>query len=111
MMADEKYTVGKGAVHASSRHGVDEATLASFPRDWKFHYGALSSLGNFDGAGGREAVITWEEGGASRKQGSISDAQWEILKLAFQGNGKIAVLSDKTGIDWMFDYRFLEVSR
>ena len=37
--------------------------------------------------------------------------QWEIFKLAFMTTGRVAVLSDRTGQGWMYDYRFLEAVR
>ena len=100
-------TGGKAAapglnVTAPQLSELDAATL---------HYGKITGIGDFSQAGGREVVIVWDQGGASRKQGGISDAEWEIFKLAFSGSsGRIAVLSDfVTG--WQFDYRFLEAQR
>jgi hypothetical protein len=75
-----------------------------------WHYGMITGIGDFSQAGGREVVIVWDQGGASRKQGGISDAEWDIFKLAFSGTGRIAVLSD-FGTNWQFDYRFLEAQR
>lgn len=98
-----------------SRHlsDIDQFTLESVGAAAAFawHYGTVSGLGFFSTAGGREVVIVWDEGGASRQQGSISDQDWEIFKLAFAGRGRISVLSDKAGQDWKFDYRFLEAQR
>jgi hypothetical protein len=68
-------------------------------------------LGHFEIVGGREVTIIWEEGGVSSQQGDITDEQWEIFKLAFLSTGRIAVLSDQQGEDWMSDYRFLEAVR
>jgi len=62
-------------------------------------------------AGGREAVIVWEEGGVTSQQGDINDGQWEVFKLAFVTTGRIAVLSDEEEEGWMNDYRFLEAVR
>jgi hypothetical protein len=56
-------------------------------------------------------TVIWEEGGVSSQQGEITDEQWEIFKLAFLSTGRIAVLSDHQGKEWMHDYRFLEAVR
>ena len=74
------------------------------------HYGTVLALGYFTTVGGREVVIQWDQGGGSRQQGNISDAQWEIFKLAFAGSGRISVLSDFV-TNWQFDYRFLEAEK
>jgi len=98
-------------ITAATQHELDQATLgaAKLRAVWTWHYGRVAGMGNFSTAGGREVVLTWDEGGASRKQGGISDEQWEIFTLAFNGSGRISVLSDKSDpIQWMFDYRFLE---
>jgi hypothetical protein len=50
-------------------------------------------------------------GGATTQQGDVSDEQWDVLKVAFLTTGRIAVLSDAEGEDWMYDYRFLEAVR
>jgi hypothetical protein len=79
---------------------------------FEWHYGRVTRLGNFEVVGGsREVTIIWEEGGITSQQSNISDEQWEILKLAFQTSGRIAVLSDKKDEGWMYDYRFLEAVR
>ena len=56
-------------------------------------------------------TIVWEEGGVSSQQGDITDDQWDIFKLAFRTTGRVAVLSDRPGDGWMYDYRFLEAVR
>jgi hypothetical protein len=91
---------------------LDAATLkaAGLVGTFTWHYGRVAGIGDFSQAGGHEIVIDWDQGGASRKQGGISDAQWEIFKLAFSGSGRIAVLSDSMN-DWQFDYRFLEAQK
>ncbi len=86
-----------------------QAREAGAKFDW--HYGRVSRLGNFEIAGGREAVIIWDEGGVSSQQGNISDEEWDILKLAFMSTGRIAILSDEQGDDWRSDFRFLEAMR
>ena len=91
---------------------LNAATLQanSLPGIYVWHYGTVLGIGDFSQAGGREIVIQWDQGGASRKQGGITDAEWEVFKLAFAGTGRVAVLSDfVTG--WQFDYRFLEAQR
>jgi hypothetical protein len=91
---------------------LDTATPQAngLPGTYTWHYGKITGIGDFSQAGGHEVVILWDQGGASRKQGGISDAEWEIFKLAFSGSGRVAVLSDLvTG--WQFDYRFLEAQR
>ena len=47
----------------------------------------------------------------SSQQGDITDEQWEIFKLAFVSTGRIAILSDQSEKNWMYDYRFLEAVR
>jgi len=71
----------------------------------------VTRLGSFALAGGKQVTIVWEEGGVTSQMGDISEEQWEIFKLAFQTTGQIAVLSDKEGEGWMYDYRFLEAIR
>jgi hypothetical protein len=68
-------------------------------------------MGHFEIARGRQVSVIWEEGGVSSQQGEITDEQWEIFKLAFLSTGRIAVLSDLQGEQWMHDYRFLEAVR
>jgi hypothetical protein len=50
-------------------------------------------------------TIAWGEGGSSSHVGDVSDAQWEVFKLAFKTSGRVAVLSDEPGDDWMYDYQ------
>ena len=79
---------------------------------FEWHYGRVTHLGSFCDVGvDREVTIVWEEGGVASQQGDISDAQWEIFKLAFMTSGRIDVLSDLAGEGWMYDYRFLEAAR
>ena len=79
--------------------------------DFLWHYGRVTRMGSFSGVGGREVVIVWEEGGVSSEVGSISDEEWEIFTLAFMTTGRVAILSDGPGEDWMSDFRFLEAVR
>jgi hypothetical protein len=55
-------------------------------------------------------TIAWEEGGSTSHVGEITDAQWEVFKLAFTVSGRVAVLSDEAE-GWWHDYRFLEAIR
>lgn len=59
-------------------------------------------LGNYEVASGRGVTVVWEEGGVTSQQGNVSDEQWDIFKLAFVTTGRIAVLSDQQGDDWMY---------
>ena len=94
---------------SSDAVGTAQAQEAGIKFEW--HYGRVTRLGHFEPAGGKEVVIVWEEGGVTSQQGNISDDQWEIFKLAFLTNGRVAVLSDAQGEQWMYDYRFLEAVR
>jgi len=76
-----------------------------------WHFGRVTRLGTYAVAGGRSVSVLWEEGGATSQQGEINDDQWEIFILAFKTTGRVAILSDQEGDDWMYDYRFLEAVR
>jgi len=97
-------------VHGSSSEALEEAQAKEAGSQFEWHYGRISRLGHFE-LSGREVVIVWEEGGVASHNGEISDAQWEILKLAFVTTGRIAILSDGMGDQWMNDFRFLEAVR
>jgi hypothetical protein len=105
-------TVPKLTVVTPQLSQLNAATLqaSGMPGTFTWHYGTVVGLGYFASAGGREVVIQWDQGGGSRQQGGISDAQWEIFKLAYAGSGRIAVLSDFV-TNWQFDLRFLEAQR
>ncbi len=90
---------------------LEEAQAQQAGPKFEWHYGRVTRIGHFDIAAGREVTIVWEEGGVTSQQGQISDAQWEIFKLAFLTTGRIAILSDEEGEAWMYDYRFLEAVR
>ena len=98
-------------VHGTSAEAVGAAQAKEAGAAYEWHYGRITRLGSFEIAGGREVVINWEEGGVAAQQGTITDAQWEIFTLAFMTTGRIAVLSDAEGQEWMYDYRFLEAVR
>jgi len=114
-MAKKKFEKApkKAEVLAKQRADIDVRTLEmlQLATAWRWHYGNVVGLGFFSTAGGREVVIQWDEGGSSRKQGGVSDEEWEVFKLAFEGTGRIAVISDKADPQWKFDYRFLEAQR
>jgi hypothetical protein len=92
----------------SDAEALQEAQAEQAGPQFEWHYGRVTRIGNFGEIGGREVTIIWEEGGVTSQQGDISDAQWEILKLAFLTTKRIAILSDSEGDTWMYDYRFLE---
>jgi hypothetical protein len=94
-----------------SSEAIQVAQAMKAGSEFEWHYGRVTRVGHFGVAGGREVVIVWEEGGVTSQQGNISDAEWEIFKLAFLTTGRIAVLSDEPEDNWMYDYRFLEAMR
>ena len=100
--------------HQMTRAGSDELEAAQAQRagsNFEWHFGRVTSMGVYEIANSRTVTILWEEGGISNQQGEITDEQWEILKLAFLGSGRIAILSDQEDKGWMYDYRFLEALR
>jgi len=97
--------------HQMGTEAVEKAQAKQAGAAFEWHLGRVTRLGHFEIAGGREVTIIWEEGGVSSQQGDITDEQWEIFKLAFMTTGRIAVLSDQSGEDWMRDYRFIEAVR
>ena len=108
----KKRAAGKGhQIHDPSTEGLEAAQATAAGTEFAWHYGRLTGLGTYDVEGGRGVTIAWEEGGASSYVGHLSDAQWEVLKLAFAAAGRVAVLSDQEGDAWMYDYRYLEVLR
>ncbi len=98
-------------LHRTGSEALETAQAKQAGAEFEWHFGRVTRLGNFEIAGGREVTIVWEEGGVTSQQGDLSDAQWEIFKLAFVTTGRIAVLSDRGGDGWMYDYRFLEAVR
>jgi phosphopentomutase len=90
---------------------LEEAQAKQAGTEFEWHLGRITRMGHFEIAGGRQVTVIWEEGGVSSQQGDITDEQWEIFKLAFLSTGRIAVLSDHPGKEWMHDYRFLEAVR
>lgn len=111
-MAKRRQESGEGhQVQGAGAVAVEEARAEKVGTAFEWHFGRVSRLGNFEPAGGRGVTITWDEGGTSTQQGSVTGEQWEIFKLAFMTTGRIAVLSDIEGDGWMYDYRFIEVIR
>jgi hypothetical protein len=97
-----------------TRAGSDEleaSRAAQAGADYEWHFGRVTSLGTIGITDSRTVTILWEEGGVSSQQGELTDEQWEIFKLAFVSTGRIAILSDLTDKNWMYDYRFLEAVR
>jgi hypothetical protein len=97
-----------------TRPGSDELELAQAEQvgsDFTWHFGRVTNLGFVEITKSKTVTILWEEGGISSQQGDISDAQWEIFRLAFVGSGRVAILSDQDEKYWMYDYRFLEAVR
>ncbi len=111
-MAKSKATQDKGhQLHRAGTEAIEAAQAERAGAQFEWHFGRVTRLGSYEVAGGRGVTIVWEEGAVSSQQGDISDEQWDIFKLAFLTTGRIAVLSDQEGNDWMYDYRFLEAVR
>jgi hypothetical protein len=110
-MAKKRVAAKGHQLHDPSAEGLEAAQATAAGAEYAWHYGRVTGLGSYDVAGGRGVTIAWEEGGASSHVGDITDAQWEVFKLAFAGSGRVAVLSDEPGDGWMYDYRFLEALR
>jgi hypothetical protein len=98
-------------IQSAGTSGLEAAQAKQAGAKFGWHFGRVSSIGSFAVAGGRAVTIVWDQGGVSSQQGDISDEQWEVFKLAFLSNGRIAILSDEDGEGWMYDYRFLEAVR
>jgi len=105
----KKRVASKGhQIHDPSAEGLEAAQATAAGAEFTWHYGRVTGVGSYDVEGGRGVTIAWEEGGASSHVGDITDAQWEIFKLAFKGAGRLAVLSDLEDDEWMYDYRYVE---
>ena len=106
-----KRAAGKGhQIHEPTADGLGAAQATAAGAEFVWHYGRLTSLGSYQAGDGRGVTIAWEEGGSTSHVGDITDAQWEIFKLAFTTAGRVAVLSDAAD-GWWHDYRFLEALR
>ena len=101
----------EGQLHEAGTEALEAAQAQQAGAEFEWHYGRVTRLGHAAIAGGNSVTIIWEEGGVSSVQGTLTDEQWEIFKLAFVTSGRIAVLSDEAGDGWMYDYRFLEAVR
>jgi len=96
-----------------SHRGADALELAQAKQegqDFQWHFGRVTRVGHYTVGDLKEVTIVWEEGGATSHH-DMSDAQWEIFKLAFLATGRIAILSEESGESWMYDHRFLEAVR
>jgi len=98
-------------LHGSGAEAVEAAQAERAGSSFEWHSGRITRMSHHEVGGGRGVTIFWDEGGVTSQHGSISDDQWEIFKLAFKTTGRVAVLSDQEGEDWMYDYRFLEAAR
>ena len=111
-MADQTAaTPSEGQLHEAGAAALHAVQAQQAGAEFEWHYGRVTRLGHAAIAGGNSVTIIWEEGGVSSVQGTLTDEQWEIFKLAFVTTGRIAVLSDEAGDGWMYDYRFLEAVR
>ncbi len=111
-MDDQQAAPPLGAhIHQPGTEALEAAQAQQAGAEFAWHYGRVTRLGHSEIAGGNSVTIIWEEGGVSSVQGTMTDGQWEIFKLAFMTSGRIAVLSDESGDRWMYDYRFLEAVR
>ena len=106
-----KRAAGKGhQIHEPTAEGLEAAQASAAGSAFVWHYGRLTSLGSYQAGDGRGVTIAWEEGGSTSHVGDITDAQWEVFKLAFATSGRVAILSDELE-GWWHDYRYLEAVR
>lgn len=110
-MARKRAAATGHQLHDPSADGLEAAQATAAGAAFAWHYGRVTGLGSYDVEGGRGVTIAWEEGGASSHVGEVTDPQWEVLKLAFTTAGRVAVLSDQDGDEWMYDYRYIEALR
>jgi hypothetical protein len=111
-MAEKKARRAPGQrLQRADQDALGAAQAEQAGTEYQWHFGRVTSLGAYEIAGGRGVTIAWEEGGMTSQQGTLSEEQWEIFRLAFLTTGRIAVLSDQDGEGWMYDYRFLEALR
>ena len=111
MAADRPSESTTGRISSAGSDELEASRAAQAGAEFEWHFGRVTSLGTIGITDSRTVTILWEEGGISSQQGDITDEQWEILKLAFVSTGRIAILSDQTEKNWMYDYRFLEAVR
>ena len=98
-------------MHETGDEALEAAQAKKAGSNFEWYFGRVTRVGNYSIAGGRSVTIVWDAGGVSSLQGGITDEQWELFKLAFKTTGRIAILSDGSGDDAFYDYRFLEVVR
>ena len=111
-MADQQAAAPTEAqLHEAGAEALEAAQAQQAGAAFEWHYGRVTRLGYSAMAGGNSVTMIWEEGGVSSVQGTLTDEQWEIFKLAFGTTGRIAVLSDAADDGWMYDYRFVEAVR
>ena len=110
-MAKKSSGKTKHQIHESGEEALEAAQAKKAGNNFEWHFGRITSLGSYSVAGGRSVSIAWEGGGATSQQGDITDDQWEIFKLAFTTTGRIAILSELSGEEALYDYRFLEAVR
>lgn len=108
-MAEQRSEKGQQA-HGAGAEAVEAARAETAGAGYEWHFGRVTRMGHSDVAG-PGVTILWEEGGVTSQQGNISDEEWEVFKLAFLTTGRVAVLSDRPGDGWMYDYRFVEAVR
>jgi hypothetical protein len=108
-MAKKRAASKAHQIHDSSAEGLETAQATAAGAEFIWHYGRVTSLGSYLAGDGRGVTIAWEEGGATSHVGELTDAQWEVFKLAFTTAGRVAVLSDEA--EWWYDYRYLEAIR
>ena len=101
----------KNQIHETGDEALEAAQARNAGSNFEWYFGRVTRLGNYSIAGGRSVSIVWDAGGVTSQRGDITDEQWEIFKLAFQTTGRIAILSDSSEDDALYDYRFLEVVR
>ncbi len=99
-----------GQTRGAGAEAVETAQAEKAGAEFEWHFGRVTRMGHSEMAG-PSVTIVWEEGGATSQQGSITDEQWEVFKLAFLTTGRVAVLSDQPREGWMYDYRFLAAVR
>jgi hypothetical protein len=110
-MAKQNSSQRKGQqIREAGSEALEAAQAEQAGASFEWHLGRVTRMGAYE-SGGRSVTIVWEEGGVTCQQGSLSDEQWDVFRLAFATTGRVAVLSDREGDGWMYDYRFLEAVR
>jgi hypothetical protein len=94
-------------VQSGGAYALEAALAQDAGTGFEWHYGQIHSLGYYE-SGGHVVTISWEDGTFSSK-GDLTNEQREVMRLAFETSGKIALLSDQDV--WAFDYRFIRAMR